>query len=645
MQLSVIIVNYNVKYFLEHCLVSVEKALRGMEAEVFVVDNASTDGSFDYLASRFKRVHFIANEQNLGFAKANNQALIKATGKYILFLNPDTLVPEDCFVRCFSYMESNPSCGALGIRMIDGAGHFLRESKRSFPSPSAAFYKLSGLSRLFPHSPVFSKYHLGHLPDNKNQVVDVLAGAFMWVRKEVLDKNGSFDETFFMYGEDVDLSYRIQQAGWENHFFADSTIIHFKGESTRKGSLNYVKMFYQAMSVFVRKHYGQTRAGLFNAFIQSAIWLRAGVSAAGRFIRRLGLPLLDAALVLLCIWVVKLFWFANVRTDVRYVREVVVGAALVFTSLYLITGYFSGLYDKPYRQARLNRSALAATLLLLALYGLMPERFRFSRGIIFFSGILSYLTLSLQRWILIKTGVLETEDERDEEKQTLVIGTATEYEKVTEIFASAGMTEKLLGRIDPVSARSGAIGTLDQFDKIARSVEFKELILCEGTLGFGDWIDRLPKLPGHCSIKFFSSGTQSIIGSDSQNAAGESISIMGRFKLAEPAARRGKRMLDIAVSLILILFFPLLIWLVKKRAAYFKRAWQVLTGAATWIGYATEANGLPVLRTGIFQTNGQTSEQNRDMMEELLEQLDRRYARQYRLRQDLQLVIRALAGN
>ena len=286
MQLSVIIINYNVKYFLEQCLFSLRKALKNIDGEIIVIDNNSKDGSFEFFKNRFSDLNFIWNKTNFGFAKANNQALKIAKGEYILFLNPDTIVPEDCFEKCISFINSKNNHCALGIKMIDGSGNFLKESKRAFPSPATSFYKLSGFSKLFPHSKTFSKYHLGYLSENANHEVDVLAGAFMMIPKKILDKVGGFDEEFFMYGEDIDLSFRIKKAGFKNYYFAESSIVHFKGESTKKGSLNYVKIFYKAMSVFVKKHYGGKQAGLFSFFIQIAILLRAALAAASRLFRR-----------------------------------------------------------------------------------------------------------------------------------------------------------------------------------------------------------------------------------------------------------------------------------------------------------------------------------------------------------------------
>jgi GT2 family glycosyltransferase len=275
MDLSIIIVNYNVKHFLEQCLCSVEKAVAGLDAEVIVVDNHSTDGSVGYLQPAFPNVQFIASKENLGFGKANNLALKLAKGKFILFLNPDTIVPEDCFAKCISFFDANKDCGALGIKMIDGSGNFLPESKRSFPSVLTSFYKLAGFSSIFPKSGVFNRYALGHLDENQNHEVDVLCGAFMMLTKEAADKTKGFDEDFFMYGEDIDLSYRIQKLGLKNYYFAESCIIHFKGESAGQQGFKHNKMFYEAMMVFVRKHYGMGKKGVFAVNLKIAILLRS----------------------------------------------------------------------------------------------------------------------------------------------------------------------------------------------------------------------------------------------------------------------------------------------------------------------------------------------------------------------------------
>ncbi len=230
------------------------KAAKNIEAEIFVVDNNSTDGSESYLTKKFPAVIFKWNRSNLGFGKASNSVLSEAKGEHILFLNPDTIVPEDCFSKCISFFKTQPDCGALGVRMLDGSGRFLKESKRGFPSPRGSFFKLSGLASIFSSSKTFAQYYAGHLSENQNNEVEVLAGAFMMLSQKAIAATGGFDEDFFMYGEDIDLSYRINKAGMLNYYFADTTIIHFKGESTQKFSSHYLEHFYGAMELFVNKH-------------------------------------------------------------------------------------------------------------------------------------------------------------------------------------------------------------------------------------------------------------------------------------------------------------------------------------------------------------------------------------------------------
>ena len=287
MELSVIIVSYNVKNFLEQCLSSIQNAILFLnrETEIIVIDNHSADGSPEYLREKFTGIKLIANEENLGFAKACNQGMMQAKGKYILFINPDTVIPEDCLSKCISFLESHSDAGAAGVKMLDGKGHYLKESKRGYPSIKASFFKLFGLAGLFPRSKTFAAYYLGHLDENTDQEVDIVSGAFMMVPRSVLQKVGGFDEIFFMYGEDIDLSYRIQQAGYKNYYLAGTAITHFKGKSSPRKSLDQTKTFYKAMEVFVKKHYSG-RKNIFPLFvIRAGIRLRMLMAFAGNFFR------------------------------------------------------------------------------------------------------------------------------------------------------------------------------------------------------------------------------------------------------------------------------------------------------------------------------------------------------------------------
>ena len=267
MKLSVVIVSYNVRLLLEECLRSVEKALEGIEGDIFVVDNNSTDGSIDYLRPRFPRVHFVANNENLGFARANNQAIRQTDAKYVLLLNPDTVVYENTLRGSVEFLDSHPEAGGVGVRMLTREGEPAPESRRAVPTPWIAFLKMIGKPR---------KYYMSHLPWDQPGQIEVISGAYCMLRHKALDQIGLLDEDFFMYGEDIDLSYRLLKGGWQN-WYLPLDIIHYKGESTQKSSYRYVHVFYQAMLIFFRKHYGNL-SFLLSVPIQAAIYFRAGMA-------------------------------------------------------------------------------------------------------------------------------------------------------------------------------------------------------------------------------------------------------------------------------------------------------------------------------------------------------------------------------
>ena len=261
---------------LENCVFSVQKAMRTIDGEIIIIDNNSNDGSKENLAAKFPGVKYIFNNENLGFAKACNQAFKISSGDHILFLNPDTVLSETCLTDCISFLKTYTDAGAAGVRMLDDKGKFLKESKRGLPSPSASFYKLFGLTTIFPGSKTIAKYYQGHLPENENNPVEVLSGAFMMLKRTVFEKVNGFDEIFFMYGEDIDLSVRINQLGYKNYYLGKVSITHLKGGSTTY-NYKYIKDFYGAMKLFVKKHYGD-RSALYRLFLHAGIGIRKVMS-------------------------------------------------------------------------------------------------------------------------------------------------------------------------------------------------------------------------------------------------------------------------------------------------------------------------------------------------------------------------------
>jgi len=618
----------------------VQKAMAVIDAEVIVVDNNSSDNSIEYLTAKFPAVKYITNKENTGFAKACNQGLQQAKGSYILFLNPDTIIPEDCFTKCVSFFEANKDAGAIGIKMLDGSGKFLKESKRSFPSPSTSLYKLFGLAKLFPRSKIFSRYHLGHLNENVNNEVDVLAGAFMMIKREVLDKVGGFDETFFMYGEDVDLSYRIQKAGFKNHYFAESSIIHFKGESTRKGSMNYVRMFYNAMSIFVRKHYGGSKAGIFSFLIHVAIWFRAALSTIGSFIRKNGLPIIDAGLILLSFWLMKNIWSEYVRTDIQYENKLLWIAFPAYTIFYLITAYYAGLYDRWYKWSELFRSSVVATIVLLAAYAMLPEQYRFSRAIILFGAMLAFALISLLRLILIQSNVLNSNKDRDEHTQTIIAGSVEEFDAAKQLLKDAGLKQRVLGRIAVHADDNDGIGSVKNIKGLSSVIPFREIIFCQGRLSYAEIIEVIQQLPPSINVKIHAHGTTSIVGSNSKDSSGEVVSKENGFKLSDPYNRRLKRLLDVSISIFSIITFPVHLIFVRKPLSFLKNCFQVLFARKTWIGYAVPEKSLPSLYNAVISCNGIPADKKQALPKESLQMMDYWYARDYEPINDLKLIKR-----
>jgi GT2 family glycosyltransferase len=251
MKLSVIILNYNVRYFLEQCVQSVEKAIKNLDAEIIVIDNNSPDDSVAIMKQRFPNVKLIENKKNSGFPKGNNIGVAQATGEYLCILNPDTVVAEDTFLKAIAFAEKQKDLGIVGVKLIDGTGNFLPESKRGIPTPFVALTKITGLHKL---SGVFNKYYAGHLSENQTGKVDILVGAFMLMKRELYNEVGGFDENCFMYSDDIDLSYMVLKTGKSNYYFHETSVIHYKGESTIKDE-TYMKRFQEAMDFFYRKHF------------------------------------------------------------------------------------------------------------------------------------------------------------------------------------------------------------------------------------------------------------------------------------------------------------------------------------------------------------------------------------------------------
>jgi len=648
MKLSVIIVNYNVKYFLEQCLISVIKALKEMHSEILVVDNASADGSCQRVKLRFPEVKLIENKTNFGFSYANNQAIRLSTGEYILLLNPDTVVEEDTFQKCISFMDNHPDAGSLSVKMIDGKGRFLPASKRALPSPMVSFYKIFGLSRLFPKSKVFSRYHVGYLDENQTHEIEILPGAYMFMRKSALDKVGLLDESFFMYGEDIDLSYRILKGGYKNYYFPETTIIHYKGESTKKGSINYVLVFYKAMMIFARKHFTRKNASLYILLIYIAIYFRAFLSLSKRLFNRLILPLIDASIMLGGFAVILPFWEkAKFHSTNNYPEELVSLLVATYIAVWIITSWFLGAYDKPQKLFASAKGIGIGTLVILAGYALLPDTMRFSRAIILLSAAWSLLFAQSFRFIL---GFFRKDyfPSLRKKKRIAIVGGANETQRVMEIIQQTGIDSIFLGQISPTSeiTNPNQIATLEQLPEFVRINNVDEVIFCGGDVSSQQIIKyMLTLVPVGIDYKIAPPDSLSVIGSNSINTSGDLTSV-DISAISKPENRRNKWLFDMASSLILIALFPFTLLFAKKPINIIAKSFGVIFGKYSWIGYVNyqgiENSGLPKIRKGVYPPINTSL--SKETSVETIEKINILYAKNYSVANDFLLMWGHLFG-
>jgi GT2 family glycosyltransferase len=645
MKLSIVIVNYNVRYFLEQCLLSVNKAIKGISAEVFVVDNNSVDGSVEMLMERFPDVITIANKENVGFSKANNQAIRLSKGEFVLLLNPDTIVEDDTFHKVVNFMDEHPDAGGLGVKMVDGKGKFLPESKRGLPTPSVAFYKIFGLSRLFPKSKIFGRYHLGYLDNEETHQIEILSGAFMLMRKNVLNKTGLLDETFFMYGEDIDLSYRIIKAGYKNYYYPEARIIHYKGESTKKGSLNYVVVFYNAMVIFARKHFSAKNARLFSILINLAVYFRAIIALFNRFLSRIALPLADAALLFGGLFEIKIFWEQNVvfPGGGKFPNEIVVVAIPLYIFVWLYSVFLSGGYDRPIHLLKIFRGLLIGTIFILTIYSLLPEHLRFSRALIILGAIWGLLSMNGLRYLLHFLNVKGYRIGGRLIKRFAIVGGKVEAERVAELIRRADMKPGFIGLMSVVEnpiGESGFIGHLGQIKDIINIYKIDEIIFCAKDLPAQQIINYMSELSEpHLEFKIAPPESLSIIGSKSINTIGD-VYIIDLNSITKTHNRRSKRFLDIITSLVLLICSPIVIFIVRKPLGLFINIVEVFLGKKSWVGYRftdySETHKLPPIKKGVLDPTDQLSHNN--IPSDTIDRLNLLYVRDYKILNDAEII-------
>jgi O-antigen biosynthesis protein len=610
--------------------------------EVFVVDNNSVDGSVEMVSEKFPRVKIITNKENTGFSKANNQAINLASGEYILLLNPDTVVEDDTFGKVVGFMDKTPDAGGLGVKMIDGQGIFLPESKRGLPTPVVAFYKIFGLSALFPRSKTFGKYHLGFLNSEKIHSVDILSGAFMLLRKSVLEKTGNLDETFFMYGEDIDLSYRILQQGYKNYYFPETRIIHYKGESTKKSSINYVFVFYNAMIIFARKHFSKQNARMFSFLINIAIYFRAFLAILNRFFSRIITPLIDATVIFVGFIYIKNYWEVHVLNSEQdyYPPEFLSYFLPSYILVWLFSVYINGGYDKPSKLFRIVRGIGLGTVIILVIYALLPISMRFSRALIILGSLWALCSMLAIRILghIIRYRNLNIGSQLN--KRIAIIGKGTEPERVALMLRQSG-SNAFIGLISTEKHETknlGYLGILEQLNEIIEVYNINELIFCASEISSQDIISHMSGLKDRpVNFKIAPPESLFIIGSNSIDTFGDFYTVDVNT-INKTANKRNKRLFDLVASGLILLSLPIGLFYVINPLGLVKNILSVIFNQKTWVGYSPETDNsqLPSLKKSVLNPADMFSEKK--LNQNTLFNLNTLYAKDFRLENDFRII-------
>ncbi len=663
MDLSIVIVSYNVKDFLRGAIASVNRSLAAghLHGEILIVDNNSADGSAAMVRSEFPDITLFALEENLGFGRANNVALREAQGEHILLLNPDTILGEDTLSTMLAFMREHPEAGLAGCKLLNSDGTFQLSCRRGFPTPWASFTKLFGLARLFPYSKLFARYNLTYLPVNQTYEVDALGGAFMMLSRPALEATHGFDEEFFMYGEDLDLCYRVKQAGFKVFYVPATATIHFKGESTKRSGVNEVQLFYEAMHVFVKKHY---RASfLFNMLLRIGIFLRSSIAVAIKYRNSIGLFLLDYIVIALSVLVGSQLrfqaWFGLPNED--YPFALIIPPAIVVTMLALLKAY------------RLNQRsnvrpiliALPAILIGLSSLTYFFKEFPASRSFVIvvslaMSAMLLVERASIQLFarLLHGFGTSITPPKR----RALIVGADSEALRIASLLVRTEFLRRfeVVGLIDESLDRLGTeiqnnlriLGDSNMVGKVVREMRVAEVIFAS-TIPYTEVLAIMQRTSAEnpsmrVNFSMVPAASDVLLGKQSikllTEQSGESLALLPvENNLDRLSHRIAKRMLDIGISILVLpvtaissLFHPT--ELQRKR----KNIWiDIFRGKRTLVGVEDRTE-----REAYYQKPGLTSlaavTAKSGWREEDVRQFDHYYARNHTIGMDCEILLKAL---
>ncbi len=573
--LSIIIVSYNVKEFLQNLLSSIDKATGNINVETIIVDNASEDETVESISERFPNITIVANKKNIGFGKANNQAMKIAKGKYFLLINPDTIVREDTLVKMIRFLEKTPDAGMAGCKVLNPDGTLQLPCRRSFPGPWVSFTKISGLSQLFPKSKVFAKYNLTYLDENKTYPVDAISGSFMFFRREVYEKTSGFDEEFFMYGEDLDFCFRVKEAGYKIYYYPETEIIHYKGESTKRSSIDETKIFYQAMGLFVEKHFSSS--WLVKILLKIAILFRESLAFANKNKLAIFSVVIDFVMFMVLLYAAEQIYkfrpnWNGFHTETKPLIYILPALfQIIISSLY-------GVYRRDSLSISRTILSLFIGLVFISASTFFLKQYAFSRAVVLITYILVFLGFTSWRIILklfFKVG-LESSFTR---KRTLIVGTSKSARNLLQkLKSNIQIRDHVLGFISLEMKEVGdniegtpVLGSVKNIDKIIKDKNIEKVIFTSDEIPFTQIFNIVARLHKENISLLIAGGELDYIVGKSAVTLLEDISLMKiNYNISSGFHRFYKRIFDLAIATpVLMLIYPFVFLLAKAKKSEF----------------------------------------------------------------------------
>jgi len=561
--LSIIVVNYNVKAFLEQCLIAIDRARGGLNVEIFVVDNASVDGSQAMVRKRFPDVNLMENSTNIGFSTANNQAIKAAKGEYILILNPDTLIQEDTLVVLKKYLDEHQDVGAVGCKLLNPDGSFQIASRRSFPTPWVAFCRIIGLSRIFPKSRIFGQYNVTYLDPDTEAEVDVLSGSLMMLRRSVLDRVGYFDEDYFMYGEDIDLSYRIKKAGWKIMYTPLTKVIHYKGESSKKSEFSIITRFYSTMLIFVGKHFEGRYSLLLRVLLKAGIYARATMAFLWQTVKNLAPLLLDLAVVL-----ASLILSMRIRFP-HYPLTRFSVVLPIYTIVWMTSKYLFGAYE--HRGNYHLKPVVWGTifgLLINSTFTYFFKQFAYSRIVVLISFLLILILTSLWRLVYRIAGPAARRAPLSRFRRAIIVGAGHEGKRILrQISARPDMHYEICGFVDFDPKTVGraidgleVLATIENVRDVIRVERIDDVIFSSDRLTNAQILQTIVRARGTgVNFRIVPHEVEYIVAKSTVDEI-DSVPMLDITAFAGPLDLMVKRLFDIVASIIIIILSaPLLL--------------------------------------------------------------------------------------